>query len=329
MSQQALVVALHSKKNPCIYVHNIFKGNGFWPFGWVCLISVHNSNPRNCCLETEIRSWFRYRNVFDEDRLKHPRLGQFSFFWESTLLLGMIIQLEVMWYSRHRFFISFGPSSSVMKKCPFSLQTASQHSLDNFWSSGSCLNLCSLSRSKFPYNSALVWGTAMWRSVRILSCFQIFIRCKFPICSFGEFFAQICHCSVVTELIDRNNSAKNQLNVFIATVEANKTSFLFTLLLNSPLFRSAGGTKYRRTTFCKVEHQPWSSPVPFSVRFVSVGSIPFLLASKPKKWPTSLRKFWSIICNIERIRVSNLVPISLWLIRINSVPFLLWSRSQK
>ena len=107
MSQQALVVALHSQKNPCIYVHNIFKGNGFWPFGWVCLISVHNSNPRNCCLETEIRSWFRYRNVFDEDRLSHPRLGQVSFFWESTLLLGMIIQLEVMWYSRHRFFISF------------------------------------------------------------------------------------------------------------------------------------------------------------------------------------------------------------------------------
>ena len=46
-------------------------------------------------------------------------------------------------YSRHRFFISFGrssSSSSVMKNCSFS-NYASQHSLDNFGSSGSCSNL--------------------------------------------------------------------------------------------------------------------------------------------------------------------------------------------
>ena len=70
--------------------------------------------------------------------------------------------------------------------------------------------------------------------------------------------------------------------------------------------RGAGGTKNRKTTFCKVEHHAWSSPVPFSVRFVSVSSIPFLLASRPQKWPTSLRKFWSIICNIEIIRLDQL-----------------------
>ena len=48
-------------------------------------------------------------------------------------------------YSRHRFFISFGPSSSrVTKRCPF------------ITISGSCSNFRSYSCSKFPCSSASV-----------------------------------------------------------------------------------------------------------------------------------------------------------------------------
>ena len=38
---------------------------------------------------------------------------------------------------------------------------------------------------------------------------------------FGQFFAQIRHCSVDTELIYRNIRAKNQFNGFFTTVEMN------------------------------------------------------------------------------------------------------------
>ena len=48
-----------------------------------------------------------------------------------------------------------------------------------------------------------------------------------------HFFAQICRCSVDTELIYMNHSAKNQFNVCFATVAID--FFPFSFLLNSPL----------------------------------------------------------------------------------------------
>ena len=101
----------------------------FWRFGYVFVNSIYISNP-----------WFRYRNVLDEGRPSHPRPGRLSCFRGNV-------------NSRHRFFTSSGPSSSsVMKNCPFStiFKPASEHSLDNFWSLGSCSNLCSYLAAGFP-----------------------------------------------------------------------------------------------------------------------------------------------------------------------------------
>ena len=165
-----------------------------------------------------------------------------------------------------------------MKNCRFStiFKPASEHSLGNFWSSGSCSNLHSPSCSRFPCNYASVWGSAQAilpdfrttlevsdpvhasdllrtshsacqkKSVRISNgmfcgffhCFQIFIRCMFP-CNlwiFGQLCAQNCNCSADTELMYRNNRAKNQFNVFFTTVEVNGllSFFLCSLILLFP-----------------------------------------------------------------------------------------------
>ena len=132
----------------CNSVLIIFKGNGFWRFAYVFVNSVHNSNPRYCSVSKQ-----RFDHDFDivtslmktDFHIQGP--GRLSCFRESTLSLGMLLHFECDVYSRHRFFISSGPSSSsgVMKNCPFStiFKPASQHSLDIFWSSGSCSNLCS------------------------------------------------------------------------------------------------------------------------------------------------------------------------------------------
>ena len=40
---------------------------------------------------------FTYRNVLDEDRPSHPRLGRFSCFRESTLSLETLLHFEAMY----------------------------------------------------------------------------------------------------------------------------------------------------------------------------------------------------------------------------------------
>ena len=41
-------------KFPCNSVLNVFKRNGFWLFGYVCVNSIHNSNPRNCSVSKQV-----------------------------------------------------------------------------------------------------------------------------------------------------------------------------------------------------------------------------------------------------------------------------------
>ena len=52
------------------------------------------------------------------------------------------------------------------------------------------------------------------------------------------FLTKPCYCSVDTELIYRNNRAKNQFSGFFTTVDVNKFLSFFSLLLNSPLSRA-------------------------------------------------------------------------------------------
>ena len=51
----------------------------------------------------------------------------------------------------------------------------------------------------------------------------------------------------------------------------------FPLLFSSSTFQGAASTEYRMSTSGKVEHHPFSSFLTFSIRFVDMSSVPFLL----------------------------------------------------
>ena len=123
----------------------------------LCAQRFHRSQfePKKLfCLETEIRSWFQYRNVFDESRPSHPGPGRSSYFRESTLSVGILVDFEVtctldMNYSFRRsfFFIKCNEEFSFFQQ--FSNRRRST-GLDNLWSSAQSL------AAGFPCGSALV-----------------------------------------------------------------------------------------------------------------------------------------------------------------------------
>ena len=63
------------------------------------------------------------------------------------------------------------------------------------------------------------------------------------------------------------------------------------------------------STFGKVEHQVLSSFVPFTIKFVDMGSLPFLLRSRPWKRPMSSRESSTILSNSGTFAVQfSMVP---------------------
>ena len=101
---------------PCNSVLNVFKGNGFWRFGYVfCQFRSqfeptkqrfdHDFNTVTSLMITD----FHIRDRADLRVSTNPPLTR-----DASSLRGNV-------YSRHRFFISSGlsSSSSVMKSCPF------------------------------------------------------------------------------------------------------------------------------------------------------------------------------------------------------------------
>ena len=95
-----------------------------------------------------------------------------------------------------------------------------------------------------------------------------------------KFVAQICDCSVDTELIDRNNRAKNQCNGFFTSVVVNGLlSTTFTFQFSSS--QRAGGLKYRMPAFSEIDHD-LSNSVPFTIWHVDVSSIPHFSQPSPR-----------------------------------------------
>ena len=82
----------------------------------------------------------------------------------------------------------------------------------------------------------------------------------------------------------------------------------FSLAFQFSSFQSAAGTKYRMSAFGKVEHDTFNSFIPFSIRLVDMGSVPFLLGSRPQKRPMSLREFSSVLSDSESIRNTIFFP---------------------
>ena len=74
----------------------------------------------------------------------------------------------------------------------------------------------------------------------------------------------------------------------------DKCSFSFAS--QSFSFQSTGSTEYGMSTFTEVEHHVLSDTIPFSNRLVRVSSVPFLLWSRPRKWPMSVRESSCTFC---------------------------------
>ena len=134
----------------------LFVFNGF------CRL-VFRLPKRRFCLETKIGPECQYCNDLHDDKRECSRVDQFSYSYESRFSLEFSGLLRRSVFSRHKRTNPLGPSaSSVVKNCPLStvFKPALEHSLDNFWSSGSCSNCCSYSCNKFHRRCSSVPGSA-------------------------------------------------------------------------------------------------------------------------------------------------------------------------
>ena len=191
----------------------LFIFNGFCRLGHVLFSSIHNSNPRSgSVLKQGLDLKF---NTFTIFMVTNMYVQDWANFRIPTIQPLARVQgsLQGSVYSLHKCTNPLGPSAvpSVMKYCPLStvFKPASEHSLDNFWSSESCSKflltfLQQVSPSRFIGSrvSSRTFSKNFHRFLRII-CF------KLPRSHgiFGYLPAHIRCCSIDTELICRNNRA--------------------------------------------------------------------------------------------------------------------------
>ena len=202
----------------------------------------------------------------------------------------------------------------MKKNCPLSIffeKPALEQSVVNCCCSGSSAFFLLVFRQQFSlyFRTSLRNRISSRKFSRYHQWFQTHIRGKFP-CAWwvSGLFTQICYCSLDTELIDGKNCAKNQFNGFFTTVEMNgfhSFSFAFQFsFFPRRCWHERQDVRFRQ-----------SSLIPFSIRFVDMGSVPFLLETSHQKRPMSLREFSIILSNSESIRnaiffISSFCPIN-------------------
>ena len=112
-----------------------------------------------------------------------------------------------------------------------------------------------------------------------------------------EFFTQVCHCSVNTELIDRSNDANKNFNCIMVTTEMFE--IIFHLLYFSKFFS-------RKLIIMISATLSW-----LSAKFVSVCAVPCLFWSEPEEWPMSERESSCIVGHIDGINNTNLFVLQI------------------
>ena len=155
-----------------------------------------------CCLEMEMELELQHCVVSHDSKLSMFKTGPILVLLRIHPLTRVPFSLRGSVYSRHNCCICRPSSvSRVQKNCSrsTSFRPASEHNLDNFWSSDSCSNFRSYSFPHFPNSEVL----------------QLSPEPN----TLGYFVAYICYCSVDTELISRNHCVEKQLDGFIATIE--------------------------------------------------------------------------------------------------------------
>ena len=102
-------------------------------------------------------------------------------------------------------------------------------------------------------------------------------------------FSYLCDCSVKTELVCRNNYAKNSLNRFLVSCIMYlqfTTSFAFKMTSG----QWSRGTENWTSAFCEFQQHPFCNFVPDSLWTVLTDRVPFFLRNSANEWPLSFSK---------------------------------------
>ena len=104
-----------------------------------------------------------------------------------------------------------------------------------------------------------------------------------------EKFRILRNCSVKTELIHRNNYAKNRFNRFqIGTIVYRQFSMTFALELTSGQWTCS--TENWMSAFCEFQQHFLRHCGPFTLWTICTDRIPLLFWTRTKKWPLSYSK---------------------------------------
>ena len=124
------------------------------------------------------------------------------------------------------------------------------------------------------------------------------------------FFTHVCDCSVKTELIYRNNCAKNNFNrLKVGAKVYRQFSTTFAFLHSSGQWTR--GSEDWVSTFCKCQHHQISDFVPFFLWAIFTNRVPLFLRSRSKERPLSCSEF---LC-IERYELSICLAFFLVVLR--------------
>ena len=102
-------------------------------------------------------------------------------------------------------------------------------------------------------------------------------------------FTRIWDCSEDTELINRNDCAKNSFNSFSIGTAVYRSFFTSFAFERSSRQRTRDSENWV-SVFSKFDHHQFSDFVPFSSRSCIISRIPLCLWSKSEEWPTSCWK---------------------------------------
>ena len=168
-----------------------------------------------------------------------------------------------------------------MKYCPTSTVVRNPASVQNLLNLSCCDSFSS--RSLFLRNRT---SSCAGSSVKSMFVFITFgtnngLDCPSttgPPCSIMArftFFTHFCDCSVKTELIHRNNCAKNSFNrSWVGTIVYRQFSTTFALMHHSGQWTR--GSEDWVCAFCKCQHHLLCNSIPFYLWTVFTNRVPFL-----------------------------------------------------
>ena len=103
------------------------------------------------------------------------------------------------------------------------------------------------------------------------------------------FFTHFCDCRVKTELIYRNNCAKNSFNRFeVGAIVYRQFSTTFAWKHSSGQWTR--GSEDWMSAFCECQHHLFHHFVPFTLWTIFTDRRPLFLWSRPVEWPLSCSK---------------------------------------